>query len=644
MLSLDATYSLAMIRARRLEHEITCRDLDGFFEHVWSVHPVVGASPEHAVEYGAERGHRDARIADRHTMLEGTVAWSRRLARFPMLNFLVAQLALLRRLNRLIRDEDVCVVRVGDPFYLGLLGLLLARLNRLPLVVRINCNYDNAYADGKFLAYPRLLRWRWLEKAVSQFVLARADLVAPGSRDNLEYALANGATPERSTIWGYGTWVDPLHFEVEPQDRPSVRAELGLEDRPFMVLVSRLEAVKHPEDVVRVLAEARKRTPSLVALLVGGGSMQEELEQLERDLGVDDGLRIVGYRDQPWLGAALSSADIVVSPITGRALVEACLSATPVVAYDIEWQSEIIRPGDTGVLVPYRDVGAMATAVCDLLEDPDRAAALGRRARAVVSETMNPRTLLAREQADYEQLLSGAERRGSVCSGMPSPASFVSTRLLPAPVRQKVGGWLYGTRPGWFAWFVREGLRDTGWLRSAKEHKPVTRDGSPLPWYTYGAIHFLQGRLQPSMRVFEYGSGNSTLWYASRVDRVVSVDHDPAWVRSMAELTPDNSTIVLQTDMTAYVNEIKQHEGPFDVIVVDGIWRPESAAASVDLLAPDGVIVWDNSNSEEFAEARRNIAGLSEFREIEFHGFGPSCVRFWSTTVLYRPGANCLGI
>ena len=409
MLSLDATYSLAMIRARKLEHEITCRDLDGFFEHVWSVHPVVGASREHVVEYGTA-GSRESRLADRHTMIEGSVAWSPRLVRYPIINFLVAQGMLVRRLDRLIRSEGVCVVRVGDPFYLGLVGLLLGWLNRLPVVVRINCNYDYAYADSKYLAYPRLLRWRWLEKAVARFVMARADLVAPGSRDNLEYALNNGATPERSTIWSYGTWIDPLHFEVEPDDRPSVRAELDLEDRPFVVLVSRLEKGKHPEDVVRVLAEGRKRIPALAALLVGGGSMQEGLEGLARELGVEDGLRTVGYRDQQWLGAALSSADVVVSPITGRALVEACLSATPVVAYDIEWQSEIIRPGETGVLVPYRDVAGMAAAVCDLLDDPDQAAALGRRAREVVIKTMDPLTLLAHEQADYERLLGRTGR------------------------------------------------------------------------------------------------------------------------------------------------------------------------------------------------------------------------------------------
>jgi glycosyltransferase involved in cell wall biosynthesis len=427
MLTFDGTYSLGMIRARKLEHEITCRDLDGFFDHVWSVHPLVGASPEHVV---GPDWYSVTDIAPRHTMIEGAVAWSPRLAAFPKANFVLAQALLLHRLDRVIRKEGVSVVRAGEPFYLGPLGLLLARLNGCPLVLRINANFDFAYADGQFLGYPRLYRSRQVEKAVSRFVLRRADLVAPGSRDNLGYAVDNGARPERTTIWPYGMWIDPLHFSLEPEQRGSVRAELGLEGQPFMILVSRLEAVKHPQDVVRALAEGKKKVPDLAAVLVGGGSMQPELEQLARDLGVADDLRIVGYRDQPWLADALTSADVVVSPLTGRALVEACLSGTPVVAYDVEWQSELIRPGETGMLAPYLDTKGMADAVCELLADPDTAARLGRQARKFTAESMDRDTLVAREQADYERLLAQWPRRSATPAAGPAagPAAVAGPR------------------------------------------------------------------------------------------------------------------------------------------------------------------------------------------------------------------------
>jgi glycogen(starch) synthase len=173
-----------------------------------------------------------------------------------------------------------------------------------------------------------------------------------------------------------------------------------------MILVSRLINVKHPEDMLQVLAEARRRHPALAAVFVGDGPMRDELESTAAALGVTDDVRFVGNKDQDWISAGLASADIVLSPLTGRALVEAALSATPVIAYDVEWHSELITTGQTGILVPFRDTAAMADAVCHLLDDPAMAASLGEKARAATLESMNPAVLMAHERAEYEKLLA----------------------------------------------------------------------------------------------------------------------------------------------------------------------------------------------------------------------------------------------
>lgn len=68
-------------------------------------------------------------------------------------------------------------------------------------------------------------------------------------------------------------------------------------------------------------------------------------------------------------------------------------------------------------------------------------------------------------------------------------------------------------------------LRTEGWVLSEGAGMPVDDDGAPVPWYTYPCIDFLEARLDPSLSVFEYGSGLSTIWYARRVDEVVGVEH-----------------------------------------------------------------------------------------------------------------------
>ena len=72
-------------------------------------------------------------------------------------------------------------------------------------------------------------------------------------------------------------------------------------------------------------------------------------------------------------------------------------------------------------------------------------------------------------------------------------------------------------------------LVDMGWFNSFKSSKPVDKEGSPIPWFSYPAVEFLSKRLNNRMTVFEFGSGNSTLFFSDRVNQVVSVEHNKDW-------------------------------------------------------------------------------------------------------------------
>jgi glycosyltransferase involved in cell wall biosynthesis len=97
-----------------------------------------------------------------------------------------------------------------------------------------------------------------------------------------------------------------------------------------------------------------------------------------------------------------------VAPMMGRALVEAALSSTPIVAYDVDWHSELITDGETGVLVPFGDREAMAGAVLRLLANPGRAAELGSRARRAAMATMSTEAVGRAEREAWQQVLPQA--------------------------------------------------------------------------------------------------------------------------------------------------------------------------------------------------------------------------------------------
>lgn len=182
-----------------------------------------------------------------------------------------------------------------------------------------------------------------------------------------------------------------------------------------------------------------------------------------------------------------------------------------------------------------------------------------------------------------------------------------------------------------------------GWMRSAIDRKPVDATGAPLPWYTYPAISFLIPRIKASFEVFEFGSGNSTLWWAARVKNVTSVEHNKMWFEQMSELVPANvQYIFADLESGDYVKTLGTQAKEFDIVVIDGRNRVLCAKETLSRLNSGGVIVWDNSDRDRYVEGYDFLHG-NGFKRIDFSGLGPINKREWMTSIFYRPG-NCLDI
>jgi hypothetical protein len=187
-------------------------------------------------------------------------------------------------------------------------------------------------------------------------------------------------------------------------------------------------------------------------------------------------------------------------------------------------------------------------------------------------------------------------------------------------------------------------LEEAGWFRSRSLRLPVDKDGSPLPWFTYASILFLEERIRPDMRVFEYGSGNSTLWWSRRVSSVVSCEHDPKWYEMMRPRIPSGVEYcyrsLVQTD--EYSRAVAAYTHAFDIVVIDGRDRVNCIMNSLGALTPRGVVIWDNSERPEYNEGYAYLL-RNGFRRLDFHGLGPVNTYGWCTSIFYRPD-NCLSL
>ena len=187
-------------------------------------------------------------------------------------------------------------------------------------------------------------------------------------------------------------------------------------------------------------------------------------------------------------------------------------------------------------------------------------------------------------------------------------------------------------------------LHDIGWFKAFNSKSPVDGNGNPIPWVTYSFIDFIKGRIKKQHTVFEFGSGNSTFFYAKYAGLVVSVEHDKEWYDKIVNDKPENSEMIFCELVRGgdYCKMPVKLEEKFDIIIVDGRDRVNCCKQAVDALTPDGVVVLDDSEREFYREGVDFLLKKG-FKQLAFTGVSPGLFYEKATSVFYKL-ENCLGI
>ncbi len=187
-------------------------------------------------------------------------------------------------------------------------------------------------------------------------------------------------------------------------------------------------------------------------------------------------------------------------------------------------------------------------------------------------------------------------------------------------------------------------LQDSGWIASHLARSSVDAAGEPIPWYRYSAIDFLAERVRPDHRVFEFGSGNSTLWWGRHARHIVAVEHEPDWAEKVRRSSPEN-VLLLETPLDTdgqYCRTPERTAGKYEIIVIDGRDRVNCARRCLCSLTDDGVIIWDDSHRRRYRDGLDFLAEHG-FRRLRFTGLGPIAGNDGETSLLYR-SSNCFDI
>ena len=218
---------------------------------------------------------------------------------------------------------------------------------------------------------------RALQNFAVRTAYRRADRVVAIS-DGVGHALSRrfGIDPTRvSTIHNS---VDLAGVKVRAQQVPP-----NLPVGPFLVGAGRLVSQKGFDVLIRAFAAVAAARP-LSLVILGDGPERTALIELTRACGVEQRVLFPGFVENPWSYFARSAAFVCSSRWEGfgNVIIEAMACTVPVVSTDCDFgPREVIRQGQSGLLVPVEDVDSLSKAITSVLDDPDLASQLAEGAR-----------------------------------------------------------------------------------------------------------------------------------------------------------------------------------------------------------------------------------------------------------------------
>jgi glycosyltransferase involved in cell wall biosynthesis len=289
----------------------------------------------------------------------------------------------------------------------GLLGRLTAKMTGVPIVVH---TVHGFYFHDLMRALPYRL-FAMIEKLGA----ICSDTILSQNKQDVETAIREGiCTPDK--IHHLGNGIDLSQFDPDrdtSQALEALRASLRiLPKEPVIGIVVRMVREKGIHEFIEAASFLKARGVRAKYLAIGAPQPDKALsvapEELVRQYGMEKDILLLGRRDD--VPNLIRLMDVVVLPSHGpegipRILMEAAALGKPVVATRIRGNIEVVEEGKTGLLVPVADAPALAGAIYQLLQDPELAAAMGRRAHQLALAQFDERFFFWKTDAEYRRLL-----------------------------------------------------------------------------------------------------------------------------------------------------------------------------------------------------------------------------------------------
>jgi len=288
-----------------------------------------------------------------------------------------------RTAKKLLRHGKFDLITVQDQYYLALIGRILAKKFKIGLELQIH-GFEKYYG---------------LRKIIANLAIPRASAIRCVSQ-RLKRQLTNyfGVREEKITV-------APIYSESIKFIKSKVH-KVDNEDNNFIFLtVGRLVAVKNIGLQIEAMSEVAKKCPNVELWIVGDGPERKKLELKIKNLKLQNYIKLLGWQNNPEEFYSQADAFLLTSDYEGwgMVIIEAASYGLPVIMTDVGCAGELIKDGESGIVVPINDQAKLEEAMIRIIKDDSLRKKLAESALSAIKNLPSKEETLALYKQSWEK-------------------------------------------------------------------------------------------------------------------------------------------------------------------------------------------------------------------------------------------------
>ena len=333
-----------------------------------------------------------------------------------MENGMVYPRLILKEITKVFEEESFDLIHTHHPMFVGMTALYLGRKYQLPVIYTYHTRYEDYLhyigflkPEGKGRILKRQLLKLGQNVVVPEFMrwfTNQCDLVLAPTAGMQKRIRENGT---RTPMAVFPTGLEETFYQEHPKEAGEIRRKYmggqqnvsGRTDGYMFCTAGRLEEEKNPHFLLKGIRKLKEKMDGTFfrVLLIGNGSMTEELKAEAKELGIEDEVVFVGKVPNEKLNCYLQACDAFLftskSETQGIVLAEAFAAGLPVVAVEASGVEDIVENGVNG----FRTAEDVEIWTDKILEMLDKREEMSRRAKVTAAGNRSARLAM------YEELL-----------------------------------------------------------------------------------------------------------------------------------------------------------------------------------------------------------------------------------------------